>query len=665
MSAMRAVKEFFMILGATIGAAALVAALITSAVLLIRNDDTAETVPVAAARNDRPAPSEKSDPPPLPRVAEPAKEMVALPESCPESAAAEVPDPVEIWTGAPSGLTIRLVRHPSLEPVPWGEFALKVFRNDTMVPAAPQTTEQGEKIFFAGLSPAWYRFEAADGRGNEGRLTVRVDPGRQHERNLYVGDPVPIRLRAVCKSAGSPLAGASIDLSSSVTRGITDKDGRYRSKRSVVIDPGLSATISAAGYYTIIFFPFSDRQIRSKRTAGTTVALEPLGGTASLAGTAVNQDGAPLGLWNLRLMSISSTARQTEAVLFHETITNRKGRFEFHGLSAGQYLLEGTRQVWAASSRSVYPSLFRETVTVFENRTVDDAVLVCRVIPIRISGIVVSAGTRQPIPGVHLICPQEPAEGEGAIAGRTPLEALTDGAGFFSFDRDFLPSEAETVLLSSPVKLSLPGKQEEVIRIARKTGAVGALIHDLSRGIPIRLAISPPGSITLDGVVRDAGGGSLGNVLIEAEPAADLREKRYRALTGKEGIFSLQRLFPGTWTVTAHIPSGPVQRKVVTLLDAAPAQPLEFQAPGCCTVEGTVDLNEAPYFASISIRGKSYLITGVRLPKDGRFSFSFLPAGKAAITVESYTDQRLKEESLRIRSRSVELLEGASLSISL
>ncbi len=660
---MQGIKEAVLILVSTIAAAAMIAALTTSLVLLMTDGQEAEGQ-IPAASPVRPVASKRSVQPSSAIEEAPEREIVSAPPSAAGEAEEAGQDRSKPWMCGLAGISIRIVEYPSLEPAPSERFSLKVVRNGTPIPLDPQLLDGTGAIRFADIEPAWYRFEAVDAQGKEGSLTVRIDPEGQIERRLYVGDPLPIRVKALSKATGEPLPEAAIDIPNLAGKGGTDSKGLYRSKRRVPIDPGLAVQVTCRDFYSTCFFPFSEKRIRSKRAGIATVALEPFEGSGGFSGTAVDGNGTPLPLWTLRLHPDGGRTGTTDAVRFRETITSSKGGFRFTGLAAGRYLLEGTMQAWAAASRPRFPTLFQQEITILENREVESGTLVCSLPLIRISGVVRRAGTGKPVAGVRIVRSGAPS-GEKSAAAASPVQeqALTDAAGFFVLEGSFLPAEAETILLKEGLRLAVPGEEERLFREGRGAGVPGGMISDLLKGIPITISIPLPGMITVTGTVRDAYGTPLGQVLVEAVPPDGSTDRRFRALTGKSGEFALHGLFPGPWAVKAHIPSAPLQRRTLSLSADGAAEPIEFKALGSCTLEGCVDLNQAPHFPSISIRGDGYRIEGMRLPQDGRFVFSFLPAGEAVLTLESHTSRRLEEKSLRIRTRNVELREGATVSV--
>jgi len=425
-------------------------------------------------------------------------------------------------------------------------------------------------------------------------------------------------------------------------------------------------TVAKDGYFTTLFHPFADSLVRARKGSLKTVSLMPLGGSACFSGTVEDQEGNPLERWQLRLTPLASAVARSTTRNFYETITSHVGEFTFKNLASGDYVLEGVLLNWAAYSSDRYPSLFSENVTISGGQSLENRKIVCRLAPIRIAGIVLRSDVLEPVSGVRVACNAYHAGVVGGPGDTLHFEdAVTDGAGNFVIDREFLPTEIDILLQRTGLRLTPPEGEWEVFRIQPGSSVMIDTIGDLMSGAPVKLWLRVSSKMTLHGRVTDARGAALKAVIVEANPMTHSDRRRNRAMTNMTGEYVLSKLFAGSWSIKVRYPSGPEQEKHVTLVHGETPGPLDFRAPGTCRLEGDVDLTDAAYFPRITIDGEGFRIENVRLRRSGHFSFEYLPAGKAFITVESYETQRFEEKSLRILRAEVELEEGATATVTL
>ncbi len=599
--------------------------------------------PVVASINEKPDKQESS---------RPRTEKIVLEEIKPKAT----------WAWRPVDVAVRVLSLPALKALPTDQVSFRLFLDDIPILSQPTPTGRSGEFSFGRLHPGLYRFEASTEDLREGFLTLKVEPNMGYKNSLYVSAPTPFELKVVSARSGHPIANAMIGASDLVNRGLTDERGLFRSKRPVVPDPDLAVTVSKIGFFTTLFKPYSDKQVRDRKKTRV-IALKPLKGASRLAGTVVDQEGHPLNRWNLRLIPAGAKPSGPGAISFYETISNHKGAFTFKDLVAGDYFLEGVIQNWVAGGARDYEPLFTESIRVEEAKVVEDLQITCRLRPIELKGIVLRADTMEPVPGVTI--------STGGRQGNFLKDVLdfddvvTDGGGRFSVPKPFLPTEIGTLLQRTGLRIRPRDGEEEVFRIQQGSQSMNTLINNLIRQVPITIWLHYSGRTELSGIVTDNRGTPVKGVIAEARPLFGFDRKRYRALSNANGQFTLKNLFTGRWNVSITFPSGPSVYQTVTISPEGAPDLVKFQAPGSCRLTGRVNLTESAYFPRISIRGENFRLDDTRLRKSGNFVFEHLPAGKVTVVVESYTTQRFEEQSLIIRKAEVELLDRTTVTVDL
>jgi len=601
---------------------------------------------------DQPVVASINGKPDKPKNTKPKTEKIVLEDIKPKTTFAW--KPVEV--------VVRVLSLPALKAPPADQISFRVFLDEIPILSQPTPTGRTGEFSFGRLHPGLYRFEATTTDLREGFLTLRVEPNMGYKNSLYVAAPAPFELKVVSGRSGHPIANAMISAADLVSRGMTDERGLFRSKRPVVPHPDLAVTVSKVGFFTTLFKPFSDKQVRDRKKTRV-IALKPLKGASRLSGTIVDQKGRPLNRWNLRLIPAGARPSGPGAINFYETISNHRGEFTFKNLMAGDYFLEGVIQNWVAGGARAYDPLFTESIRVEEAKVVEDLQITCELTPIRLKGIVIRADTMEPVSGVTI--------STGGRQGNFLRDVLdfddvvTDSGGRFSVGELFLPTDIGTLLQRTGLHIKPRDGEEEVFRIQQGSQSMNALIGDLIRQVPITIWLHYSGRTELGGVVTDSRGTPVKGVIVEARPLFGFDRKRYRALSNANGQFTLKNLFTGRWNVNATFPSGPSIHQSVTISPERPPESLNFQAPGSCRLEGRIKLTESAYFPRISIRGENFRLDDTRLRKSGNFVFEHLPAGKVTVVVESYTTQRFEEQSLVIRKTEVELLDRTTVSVDL
>jgi hypothetical protein len=606
-----------------------------------------------------------------------ADEPVSLPEEPARPPAGQGPDKKDVviedirphseWTWRSVGVTVTVVDVKSRNPVPREKITFTVFQNDLPVPSSPASGKKTGRVFFDGLMPGRYRFDAVADKERFGSLTLCVDPGMRYDRKLYVSKPTPLQIKVVRARSGNPIVGAAIGASDLISRGMTDSKGLFRSKRPLIPDPDLAVVVSKQGYFTTLVHPFCEKLMNSRKTALVTVILKPLGGSSRLSGIVITQDGNPLKRWTLRLTPYSTKGTGAGMVRFIETVTNHRGAFAFQELAADTYLLEGLLQSWTTRNSASFPPLVSRNITIGQGETLENQEIVCNLSPLPVTGVVLRADTLEPVADVAVSCNGH-HEGKAGGGPGDPFHfetVRTNANGIFSIARPFQPTEINNLLQRTGLRLTPPGGEFEIFRLQHISKSMNMMIGDLMRKVPIRIWLRGENSIELRGMVTDVAGNPLKGVIAEATPLADIDRKRYRAVTNKNGEFIITRLFGGTWNIKINLPNGPALERTTTLsTDALPKKEL-FVAPGTSRIEGVVDLKKASYFPRVTISGAGFVIENKRLPTGGHFLFEHLPAGEVTITVESYSTQRFEERSLVIRRASVVLVAGMTETINL
>jgi len=577
------------------------------------------------------------------------------------------PSAAEEWR--PLDVVLHVLDLKTQKAVPSENVSFRVFQNDIRIPALPQATGRPGVFSFGRPIPGRYRFEARAGSGRLGYLSLDVEPGARYDRKIFVGKPSPLEIRVLRASTKNPIVGALVSASTLISRGTTDERGLFRSKRSVVTDPGLTVAVSKRGYFTSLARPFSAKKPTGRKKVIATVFLRPLGGAAVLSGLVVDQNETPLAHWVLRLTPLPGKGSSPGTVRFMETTTNHEGAFRFESLAAGEYILEGLLQTWTEPNAPDFPPLFSKNITIPGGQSLENQKIVCTLSPLRVRGVILRADTLEPVPGVRISCNGSHAASAGGPGGPADTlhfeETATDSKGFFAIDRAFLPTEINILLQRTGLRLTPQGGRFEVFRLPHASGAMTNAISALMRNAPIRVWLRFGNTIELRGNVTDVTGLPIKGVIAEANPLADVERRRFRTITNKNGDFVIPGLFAGSWNVKVDLPAGPSLEKFVTLTAGARPQSLSFQASGDCRLEGVVDLKEAAYFPRITIRGESFAIENKRLRRSGRFAFAYLPPGKTFITVESYTSRRFEEKSLEIRKKEVTLQPGTTATVNL
>ncbi len=590
----------------------------------------------------------------------PDKKQVSRPKT--EDVVLEDIKPKNTWEWRPVEVAVRVLGLPALKAVSTDQVTFRLFLDGIPIATAPTPTGRPGEFTFGQLLPGNYRFEASTADFREGFLSLSVEPNIGYKNTLYVAEPAPFELKVLSAKSNHPIAGAMISASTLISRGMTDDRGIFRSKRPIVPDPDLAVTVSKNGFFTTLFKPYSDKQIRDRKKSRV-IKLRQLRGASRLSGTVVDQDGRPLNRWNLRLIPAGAKPAGPGAISFYETISNHKGEFAFKDLLGGDYILEGVIQNWLAGGKSEFLPLFSEPVRIETAKIVDDFQIVCRLRPIQLKGIVLRADTMEPVPDVTI--------STGGRQGNLLKDVIdfddvvTDGAGRFSIERPFLPTEIGTLLQRTGLHIRPRGGEEEVFRIQQGSQTMNTLIGDLIRQVPITIWLHYSGRTELSGMVVDTGGTPVKGVIVEARPLFGFDRKRYRALSNANGHFTLKNLFTGRWNVSVTFPSGPSIHQPVTISPGDSQETLTFRAPGSCRLEGRVNLKESAYFPRISIRGENFRLDDSRLRKSGNFVFEYLPAGKATIVVESYRTQRFEEQSLILRTTEVELRDRTTVTVEL
>lgn len=627
-------------------------------VVLFTGSDSSDLDLVPTGRNtgaespDRPVVASINGKPDKQDSSKPKTEKIVLEDIKPRST----------WAWRPVEVVVRVLSLPGLKALPTDEITFRVFLDDVPILSQPTPTGRAGEFSFGRLHPGLYRFEALTEDFKEGFLTLDVKPEMGYRNSLYVTAPAPFELKVVSAKSGHPIANAMIGASNLISRGLTDERGLFRSKRPIVPDPDLTVTVSKVGFFTTLFKPFSDEQVRERKKTRV-IALKPLKGASRLAGTIVDQEGRPLNRWSLRLIPAGAKPSGPGVISFYETITNHKGAFTFKDLLAGDYILEGVVQNWVAGGANDYEPLFTESVRIEEAKIVDDLQIVCRLRAIELKGIVLRADTMEPVAGVTI--------STGGQQGNFLKDVLdfddvvTDSGGRFSVEKPFLPTEIGTLLQRTGLRVRPRDGEEEVFRIQQGSQSMNTLINNLIRQVPITIWLHYAGRTELSGMVTDDQGTPVKGVIIEARPLFGFDRKRYRALSNANGQFNLKNLFTGRWNVNVTFPSGPSVHQLVTISPEGTPDHLKFKAPGSCSLKGRVDLTDTAYFPRISIRGENFRLDDTRLRKSGNFVFEHLPAGKATVVVESYTTQRFEEQSLVIRKTEVELLDRTTVSVDL
>lgn len=579
-----------------------------------------------------------------------------------EKVAIEDIKPKSNWMWRPVEVAVRVLSLPGLKAVPADRTTFNVYLNDVPIPCSPAPTGRPGEVTFGRLLPGRYRFEAATDDSREGFLTLKVEANLGYKNNLYVAEPTPFEIKVVSAKSKHPISSAMVNATDLISRGLTDERGIFRSKRPIAPDPDMQVTVSKNGYFTTLFRPFSEKQVRGSKKSTRVIALKPLKGASRLSGTLVDQDGRPLNRWSLRLIPAGARPTGPGAISFYETISNHRGEFTFKELLGGDYILEGAVQNWVAGGKDYIP-LFTESISIGNAEVVEDRQIVCRLRPIQLKGIVLRADTMEPVTGVTV--------STGGRQGNFLKDVVdfddvvTDSAGLFCIEDPFLPTQIGTLLQRTGLHVKPRGGEVEIFRIQQGSTSMNSLIADLVRQVPITIWLHYSGTSELSGVVTDASGNPIKGVIVEAVPLFGFDRQRYRALSNANGHFTLRKLFTGRWNVSASFPSGPSIHQPVTISPDSASEQLNFQAPGSCRLEGRVDLDESGYFPRISIRGENFRLDDSRLRKSGVFHFDHLPAGKVTVVVESYSTQRFEEQSLIIRKAEVELLDRTTVTVNL
>ncbi len=566
--------------------------------------------------------------------------------------------PQSKWNWTPVDVVLRVLEHPARKPVPVDKVSIRVSQNSVPVGLTPVPTGRDGEVSFEDLAPAEYRFEAVTERGMCGRLTLQVEPAATgYRETLFVGSPLPIEIKVSRAGTSRPVAGAIVDLPDGVKNGLTNSKGIFRSKRLFTPDPSLAGTVSKAGFYTTFFHPFPSGKPRRK--AVIPVKLVPLAGSCRLAGTIVDSDANPLRGWFLRLTSLGP-----EGSHCIEGGTDNNGGFVFEKITPGSYSLEGVVRTWARPGSSTFPALVNEFIRIPKGGLPEDIEIVCHFPRIRLRGIVLRADRMEPVAGVRVACNAYHGSDCGTYDQFHFDDVTTDGKGIFTLPEAFLPTEINILLQRTGLRLTPPRGEDEVYRLQPTPQTMNMLLENLLTGKPIRIWLRLRDDFELAGYVLDTQGNPLKGISIEAAPLAGIDRKRYRAISNPNGYFLIRNIFAGKWGLRAEFPGGLAVNEVLDITEES-HRSLEIRALGNCRLEGIVKLGRARFYPKISVRGEGYSIDGARLNRNGRFLFEHLPAGRAMISVESYSGHRFEEQSLVIIKKEVDLVEGATVSIEL
>lgn len=432
----------------------------------------------------------------------------------------------------------------------------------------------------------------------------------------------------VTDSNGNPVVGAFISVSMAATASgyspfgtfaETGADGSYRIEGLPDGDYTVSAFAQNGWQFAQLWWPTSQTpdgagivSVASGVSDPTAVdfVLSLQGGSASISGTVLLDDGSPaVGAW-VEIISLDPTANGL--MLKNNVMTDDNGHYELGGLPAGSYLayaVYGQDMLFADQwfENAATPDAATQ-IELADGGSRDDVnfTLTLRSYFGTISGVVTDDVTGNPVAGAYVeIAPSSWREKMGGFMEPMSLSAVTDASGMYSIE---MVPEGEYIVSVYAHGVYELYENASTFESATPVTVTGGNTTTVNFGITARAE----GSGSIAGAVTSQGS-AIESAVVIAMPTLGNDADFFTGLTGSDGSYTITGMPEGEYYVMSFAP-GYIGELYDDAYDPSTATLVTVGA----SQTGGVDFDLQPDGCIVTDDGKGGIISGKVTDRSGR-----------------------------------------------